>query len=80
MAWVILLTMPLSDLKSGVIKSKIIQYFGCIMCTFYNMYTYYNMYINKQGQAVVQLVEALHYKLEGRRIDSRWCHWNFSLT
>jgi hypothetical protein len=26
---------------------------------------------------VVQLVEALRYKLEGRGFDSRWCHWNF---
>jgi hypothetical protein len=26
------------------------------------------------------VVEALRYKLEGRGIDSRWCHWNFSLT
>jgi hypothetical protein len=25
-------------------------------------------------------VEALRYNPEGRRIDSRWCHWNFSLT
>jgi len=24
--------------------------------------------------------EALRYKLEGCRFDSRWCHWNFSLT
>jgi len=24
------------------------------------------------------LVEALRYKSEGRRFDSRWCHWNFS--
>jgi hypothetical protein len=23
---------------------------------------------------------ALHYKPEGRGFDSRWCHWNFSLT
>jgi hypothetical protein len=29
---------------------------------------------------VAQLVEALHYKPEGRGFDSRWCHWNFSLT
>jgi len=29
---------------------------------------------------VVQLVEALRYKPEGRGFDSRWCHWNFSLT
>jgi acyl-ACP thioesterase len=30
--------------------------------------------------AVAQLVEALRYKPEDRGIDSRWCHWNFSLT
>jgi len=26
------------------------------------------------------VVEALRYKPEGRGFDSRWCHWNFSLT
>jgi hypothetical protein len=26
---------------------------------------------------VAQLVEALHYKSEGRGFDSRWCHWIF---
>jgi hypothetical protein len=26
------------------------------------------------------VVEALRYKPDGRGIDSRWCHWNFSLT
>jgi hypothetical protein len=29
---------------------------------------------------VAQLVEALRYKPKGRGFDSRWCHWNFSLT
>ena len=29
---------------------------------------------------MAQLVKALHYKSEGRGFDSRWCHWNFSLT
>jgi len=29
---------------------------------------------------MVQLVEALLYKPEGRGFDSRLCHWNFSLT
>jgi hypothetical protein len=29
---------------------------------------------------MVQLVEALFYKPEGRGFDSRWFHWNFSLT
>jgi hypothetical protein len=32
------------------------------------------------GATVAQLVEALHYKPEGRGFDSRWCHWSFSLA
>jgi len=32
------------------------------------------------GHAVVQLVETLRYKPEGRGFDSRLCHLNFSLT
>jgi len=36
---------------------------------------------NPEGTLLVaQLVEALRYKPEGRGFDSRWCHWNFSLT
>jgi hypothetical protein len=31
----------------------------------------------QRGHAVAQLVEALRYKPEGRRFDSRWCHWIF---
>jgi len=34
----------------------------------------------KGGHAMAQLVEALRYKSEGRGFDSRWSHWNFSLT
>jgi hypothetical protein len=26
------------------------------------------------------VVKELRYKSEGRWFDSRWCHWNFSLT
>jgi hypothetical protein len=32
------------------------------------------------AHAVAQLGEALRYKPEGRGVDSRWCHWNFSKT
>ena len=32
------------------------------------------------GYAVAQLVEALRYKPESRGLDSRWSHWNFSVT
>jgi hypothetical protein len=27
-----------------------------------------------------EVVQAVRYKPEGRGIDARWCHWNFSLT
>jgi hypothetical protein len=35
-----------------------------------------------QGEvdAVARWVEAMRYKPEGRGFDSRWRHWNFSLT
>jgi hypothetical protein len=36
--------------------------------------------IMSRGHAVAQLVEALRYNPEGRRFDSRCCHWNLSLT
>src|SRR5215475_112494 len=36
--------------------------------------------MKQRGHAVAQLVEALRYKSEGRGFDSRWYHWNFSLT
>jgi hypothetical protein len=36
--------------------------------------------LNKNHRTVAQLVEALGYKAEGRGFDSRWGHWDFSLT
>ena len=33
-----------------------------------------------QGYTVAQLVQALRYMPEGRGFNSRWCHWNFSVT
>jgi hypothetical protein len=33
-----------------------------------------------QQGAVAQSVKTLRYKPEGRGFDSRWYHWNFSLT
>jgi hypothetical protein len=32
------------------------------------------------GHAVAKLVETLRYNPEDHGFDSRWCHWNFSLT
>jgi hypothetical protein len=58
-----------------------------LLCLTENMYIYYCLshQINVTppqflGHKVAQLVEALCYKLEGCGFDSRWCHWNFSLT
>jgi hypothetical protein len=36
--------------------------------------------VTSRGYAVAQLVGALRYKPENRRFDSRWSHWNFSVT
>jgi hypothetical protein len=33
-----------------------------------------------EGHTVERLVETLCYKLEGHRFNSRWLHWDFSLT
>jgi len=46
-------------------KDSVAQYGGLLLQT---------------GHPVALLVEALRYKLEGRGFDSRWCHWNFSLS
>jgi hypothetical protein len=32
------------------------------------------------GHAGPQMAETLRYKPEGREFDSRWRHWDFSLT
>jgi len=38
------------------------------------------VYVIMYGYAMAQLVEVLRYKLEGCEFDSRWGHWDFSLT
>ena len=35
---------------------------------------------NENGDGCSTVVKMLCYKSEGRCFDSRWCHWNFSLT
>ena len=34
----------------------------------------------RRGDRGSTVVKVLCYKSEGRWFDSRWCHWNFSLT
>ena len=38
------------------------------------------IYLLLYRHAMAQLVEALRYKPDGRRFDSQWFHWNFTLT
>jgi hypothetical protein len=40
----------------------------------------YTVHCSSNGARGSAVVEALRYKPECRGIDSRWCHWNFSLT
>ena len=51
---------------------------GLLVVNIDNIKTYLIVITHKAAMA--QLVEALRYKSEGRGFDSRWCHWNFSLT
>jgi len=56
-------------------------YCTVLYCTVPKVFIYSFIYcLQRRRHAVAQLVEALHYKSEGRGFDSRWCHWNFSLT
>ena len=34
----------------------------------------------RKGARGVVVVKALRYKPAGSEFDSRWCHWNFSVT
>ena len=45
----------------------------CVSFTFVQPY-------QDRNSATLHLLYALRYKPEGRGFDSRWCHWNFSLT
>jgi hypothetical protein len=45
--------------------------------SFYTIEEYLSQSGTPDGGTVV---EVLCYKSEGRWFDSRWCHWNFSLT
>ena len=62
-----------SSFHGILITDLVVLYFSTINVIFFS-------YLLVLGQAVVQFVEALRYKPEGRGFDSRWCHWNFSFT
>jgi hypothetical protein len=41
---------------------------------------YFADYPKHNGARGGVVVKALRYKPAGRGFDSRWCHWNFSVT
>ena len=43
------------------------------------IYIYIYIYIH-EGDRGGTMVKVMCCKWEGRLFDSRWCHWNFSLT
>jgi hypothetical protein len=49
---------------------------ACV-CVCVCVYIYIYIYTGARGGVVVK---ALRYKPAGRGFDSRWCHWNFSVT
>jgi hypothetical protein len=62
-----------NDFMKYAVSQKIIK----IDTKDFGLHIVFHSSSNRTGGGVV--VEALRYKPEGRGIDSRWCHWNFSL-
>jgi hypothetical protein len=62
-----------------IIQLNVTKLTYCEMSLHENFY-FITCGLQQQEYAVAQLVEALRYKPEGRGFDSRWSHWNFSVT
>ena len=58
------------------VRSLTLERTGCLDMSV-NDYQYPKRAKYSYTHAVAQLVEALRYKSEGRRFDSRCYHWNF---
>jgi hypothetical protein len=63
-----------SSIDCGAVKLALVVIVAKVIVCFY---VYYHPQV---GDAVAHWVEALRYKPEVRGFDSRWCHWNFSVT
>ena len=78
---------PIGDYKTGInpqFQGNLLLKYSTLKteaaCSFTTLVNLYKVTWHHGGTAVAQLVEALRYKSEGHGLDSRWCHWNFSLT
>ena len=65
-----------------VMSDRLVQFILFLSYYIIMLYLLYifGYHIRVLGHAMAQFVEALRYKPEGGGFDSRWCHWNFSLT
>ena len=62
-----------------IIPSKYLRCLACLVRESHE--THKSAYITSRlGDAVAQLVEELRYKPEGHGFNSRWGHWDFSVT
>jgi hypothetical protein len=57
---------------NSIMKGATTAYLQIFTCSGVIMPNYSALHNTK-----AQLVEALHYKPEGCRFNSQWCHWNF---
>jgi hypothetical protein len=78
----ILLFQNLLGLCEGRVPGCLLGYSGSVSpCNTKGGPLNFNTYVQKGGTADGgTVVKVLRYKSEGRWFDSRWYHWNFSLT
>jgi hypothetical protein len=58
--------------------NPVIQSFGNVIAIEFHELMW--LLIKVRGARGGVVVKALRYKPTGRGFDSRWCHWNFSVT
>jgi len=64
-----------------MLRKKKIQFFKInVVIQFFLSSTNFEQLMFIFGHRGCTVFKVLRYKLEGRWLDSRWCHWNFSLT
>jgi hypothetical protein len=70
----------IGDVYAGILITIILLRCGCLYFALSFIFRFFLLSLSCFGARGGAVVEALRYKPEGRWIDSRWYHWNFSLT